>query len=334
MFSTVRFCARLAFVALALVATTNRATAQAQSATASRMSKDELAAFAKVHVAISVVHDSLGTLLAGRFNTTESAQKSVRDSLQARIGAILHHSGMSEAEYQKKTYIVGTDGDIRKSFDSLIAKLTGVPTPGQVVGVAVIAVPAGPVGTHIGHVVNTFNGAPDLMGLLPTALAEARIAITHAALGARQPGNLEYMKLHAGHVINALDPSIVAAGPGRGYGAKKAAQGVADHIALAAKAEGASQHVILHASHVGTSARNVVTRCEQAIVLAKDVQSATTVEEAAKAMSQLVSITEQLVAGYDANSDGKVTWEAGEGGLQQAQEHVTLMLAGETKGGQ
>jgi hypothetical protein len=46
-------------------------------------------------------------------------------------------------------------------------------------------------------------------------------------------------------------------------------------------------------------------------------------------MSQIVSLTEQLVAGADKNGDGRITWEEGEGGLQQAQEHVNLMLAAE-----
>ena len=84
---------------------------------------------------------------------------------------------------------------------------------------------------------------------------------------------------------------------------------------------------------VATSARNVVLRCDQAVVLAQQIQGATSATDAAKLMSQLVSVTDQLVAGFDANGDGKITWEAGEGGLQQAQEHVTLMLATEMKAG-
>jgi hypothetical protein len=32
------------------------------------------------------------------------------------------------------------------------------------------------------------------------------------------------------------------------------------------------------------------------------------------------------------NGDGKISWEQGEGGLQQVQEHINLMLAAEPKG--
>ena len=70
------------------------------------------------------------------------------------------------------------------------------------------------------------------------------------------------MKLHAGHVINAVDPSVVASGPGLGYGVKRAALGVAAHIDLAAKTPGASPNIVTHAGHIGTSARNTVQRAD------------------------------------------------------------------------
>ena len=40
-------------------------------------------------------------------------------------------------------------------------------------------------------------------------------------------------------------------------------------------------------------------------------------------------LAEQLYAGVDANEDGRVGWQAGEGGLQQAEMHMQLMLKGE-----
>jgi hypothetical protein len=110
---------------------------------------------------------------------------------------------------------------------------------------------------------------------------------------------------------------------------KKAAQGVAMHIDLAAKTAGASPNVVMHASHVATSARNTVVRADQVLALAKQVQASTSAADAALLINQLVSLTSQLTAGADANGDGKIGWQENEGGLQQAQEHVTLMLAGE-----
>src|SRR5687767_15384809 len=73
------------------------------------------------------------------------------------------------------------------------------------------------VKTHIGHVQTSFMGTPMNQGLLPTAVAEAKIAAQHAALAMKASGNLDQMKLHAGHVLHAIDPSIEAKGPGLGY---------------------------------------------------------------------------------------------------------------------
>ncbi|MDX1541362.1 MAG: hypothetical protein R3349_08145, partial [Geminicoccaceae bacterium] len=102
---------------------------------------------------------------------------------------------------------------------------------------------------HMGHVSDAWEDTPDGMGFLPTARAEAEIAAEHAALAARQPDDLEWMQMHAAHVVHALDPSTEAAGPGLGYGVKPAAQGAAKHIVFASEAEDASDNVKLHAEH-------------------------------------------------------------------------------------
>jgi hypothetical protein len=264
-------------------------------------------------------------------NKKGQAQEQLQAKLQTQIDEILHHAGMSEKDYRAKTFIVSTDPESRKQFDEIVAKLTGVPTPGQLApaNAQVANLPAGQVGVHIGHVVNSFNDTPNMMGLLPLANSEAAVAAQHATLAMRAITNLDQMKLHAGHVINAIDPTIVTAGPGRGYGLKRAATGVATHIELAAKATGASPNVILHAQHIATSSRNTVQRADSMLSIAKRVQAATTVDEAAKLVNQLASLAPQLMGGMDVNGDGRITWE--EGGLQTAQDHVTLMLQGEPK---
>lgn len=291
------------------------------------MSKAEIEAFAKLEVAISTARDTLQARLAMTRNKKDETQKALRDTLVAQVAAILGRAGVTDAEYRKKTYYVSTDMDARKIYDSTMAKLTGAPLPGQLQVAAQIKVPAGEVGVHLGHIVNGFKDTPNGQGLMATAMAEANVAATHALLGARNPNSLDALKLHAGHVINALDPTLMPMGPGLGYGLKKAATGVAMHVDLAAKAAGASQNVITHANHVATSAKNTVTRADSAIAVAQRIQAATSAADAAALMTQLVSLTAELRAGADTNNDGKVTWQ--EGGLQVAQDHITLMLAGE-----
>ena len=182
---------------------------------------------------------------------------------------------------------------------------------------------------HIGHVMDGFGNTPEGQGLLPTAIAEAEIAAQHAALAAGSTDNLEGMKRHAGHVLHAVDPGEADSGPGLGYGVKPAAAGVARHIELAAGTDGASGNITTHATHVATSANNTVQRADELIALAKQIQAATAVADAAAVAERLDALAAQLVAGHDADGDGRIGWQEGEGGLQQAEQHANLMKKGE-----
>jgi hypothetical protein len=307
------------------------------------LSKDEIALLAKVQVAIDIAHDSMDLQFAMVGNKKPEVQEALKEKLRTQIAEILHHNGLTEAQYRRETFIVSTDTSLRRSYDGVVVQLTGAPLPGGYTpppagggrggrgggGGATnppIKVPAGAVGTHIGHVVNSFSDTPNGMGLLPVAFAEARTAAQHAGL-ATKAATLDAMKLHAGHVINAMDPTIVAQGPGLGYGMKKAALNVATHIELAAKAPGASQNVIMHSQHIATAARNAAARADEIVALAQKVQASTTMPEAAALLSQIVSLCDQVLAGVDAKNTGRVSWETG--GLNQAQEHIDLMLKGE-----
>lgn len=299
----------------------------AKPAQSTPLARDQIAALARAHWAITVARDSSNVQLAKPANKKDDVQVQLRDKFASAREAILHHAGLTELEYRRHTYFVSVDTGARRLFDSVMVTLTGQALPGTAVGTqAKLPVPGGPAGIEIGFVANTFAEAPVLMGLLPAALAEARIAIQHATLAARQPANLDYMKLHAGHVINALDPKLVTPGPGLQYGVKRAADGVATHIELAAKAQGATPGITVHATHIAMCARNTVTRADAIIAVAQKIMGATSAAEAATLVTQMGAMAEQLIAGADANSDGRITWEAGEGGLQIADDHLRLML--------
>jgi hypothetical protein len=179
---------------------------------------------------------------------------------------------------------------------------------------------------HIGHILDGFKGTPNEQGLLPTAVAEATIAQQHAALASKAPDNLDAMTLHAGHVINAIDPTIVAKGPGQGYGVKKAAAGVAQHAELAAKAEGASKNVQSQATYVAAWANNVVKWSDEVVDVAKRIQASTSASAAAQLVTELNQLVEQLFTGVE----GVGRFQA-QGGLKQAQERMDLMKKGESK---
>lgn len=204
---------------------------------------------------------------------------------------------------------------------------------GSVLAAGVLASPSilaqTPLNPHIVHVMDRFSDTPEAMGLLPVALAEAKIAIQHAGLAGRTPDDLGAMQRHAGHVLHAVDPAAEASGPGLGYGVKRAAAGVARHIGLAAGTDGASDNITTHAQHVTAAATTVVTRADAIVALVERIRAATSAAEAAPLAAQLATLAGQLISGTDANGDGRVSWQEGEGGLEQAQQHMELMRRGE-----
>ena len=182
---------------------------------------------------------------------------------------------------------------------------------------------------HIGHVMTGWKDTPEKWGLLPTAIAEAKVAAQHAGFAASKPADLAWMKTHIGHVLHAVDPSVEPKGPGLGYGVIKAAGGAAKHVGFAAKSEGASKNVKTHAVHVETSAKNLVTWGKLIVRLGKKVKAAKTAGQAAPMVKKIKQLATRLAAGEDVNGDGKVTWHASEGGLKEAEKHMGFMMKGE-----
>ena len=182
---------------------------------------------------------------------------------------------------------------------------------------------------HMGHVLDGFRGTPEGGGLLPTATDEAGVAAQHAGLAMRSPDNLAGIQRHIRHVLNAIDPSMEASGPGKCYGLAKAAQGVATHVGLAANSDGASDNVKLHAEHVSTAANNVVAWAQRIVELCNQVKEAETAAAAAEMAQEIQELTQAIADGRDANGDGRIGWGEGEGGLAQAAQHMNLMKRGE-----
>lgn len=180
----------------------------------------------------------------------------------------------------------------------------------------------------VSMVADVHRDAPDDEGLLPTAVAEAQIAVQSAKQAAKGT-DLAAIKLSTSHVINALDPRQMAEGPGLGFGVKRAAAESATTIEMAAKTEGASPNIVTHAQHVAMSARNTVVRVDKLLALAKQILASTSVADASKLASQLSTQADQLIAGVDANGDGQIGWQENEGGLKQAAEHLALLKKGE-----
>jgi hypothetical protein len=308
--------------------------------TSAQLPAAEVSKLAGLHVRLVSLQDSMNAEMAAARNKTPEKQVELQGEFRTKMTALLTAAGLTGEEYQRRRLLVSSHEVSRRTFDDAVVELqaaaAGRAAPARAAAATAAAaapaeeqpkLPAGPMGAHIGHVLVSFADTPDKVGLLEIAKAEAAIAAQHAGFAARTPTNLESMKRHAAHVLHAIDPTIEASGPGKGYGVRKAATGVATHIELAAKVETAPAGVKTHAEHVATAARSTVSRAEEIVALAQKIVAATTADAAAALVAQMASLAEQLTTGTDLNADGRVNWGNGEGGLQQADEHMKLLLA-------
>src|SRR5918994_1530123 len=189
----------------------------------------------------------------------------------------------------------------------------------------------------VGNIVGVFGyGEDQLEAKVRTTLYTIGIAVGALALGSAAIAGQHALSapnggtgVNAGHVLHALDPTLEAKGPGSGYGVRRAAAGALQHIQLAARSEGASQNVQTHAGHVTASVSTVVASPDEATASAQRIRAATSASEAAPLLTQLIAQTHSMAHGIDANRDGSIGWQAGEGGLAQAKAHMDLMLKGE-----
>jgi hypothetical protein len=294
----------------------------------------EIKTLAEAHVAVGIVNDSASVLMAQVKNKNEQAQAELATKKRNLVAEALAKKGLTEAEFDRRRYLVSTSPAMRQLFDAEVARLTGQALPGTVVGgVAVVPTLPGIVGIEIGYISTSYLDTPEKAGLLPIAQAEAKVAAQHAGFMARSMDNLATLQMHAGHVLHALDPKLMpaATAPGRGYGLKRALDGIMAYADAAAKDPGASANVKTHTMHIIGAAKATSSRADQVIAVARKIQAATTPKQAASLASELQSLCDQLLAGFDANADGKIVWGEGEGGLQQVQDHLTLLVNGEKK---
>ncbi len=309
--------------------------APAAASPTSALSLAEIKAFAEAQIAIAIVLDSSGKQLAQVKNKTPEAQVEMRKRRQDLVATALTKRGLSQEEFERRRFIISTNNQARFQLDSMVATLTGQPLPGRVVVAA--APEAGPPMSltmmAVGYIGTRYLDTPDKSGLIAMGTTEAKVAAQHAGFMTRAPQTLQALQMHAGHVLHAIDPTSMpaATAPGKGYGLKRSLEGIIAYAEFAAQTASASANVKTHSAHVIGAARSTLQRADLVMAMARRIQSSSNLEEAAKLVGELQSLCEELVAGSDVNSDGKIVWGDGEGGLQQAQQHLALLIAGEKK---
>lgn len=207
---------------------------------------------------------------------------------------------------------------------------------GAVAGVGLLAAAAAQAQegahAHILQVVNPEAASVAELGFLRQAMGEAGTAAEYASFaagGQQRPGDLEAMKTHAGNVMHALDPTRMDGGPGLGFGLLVASRQTIAHARMAAGAPDASDNVRTHARHVVSCVRNTLVRADRMLEITERILATDSAEEADRLSDELDGLAFQLRNGVDADGDGRITWQEGEGGLYVAQEHMRLLLKGE-----
>lgn len=152
------------------------------------------------------------------------------------------------------------------------------------------------VHAHIGHVMTAWRDTPGQVGLLTIAQSDQRIAAAHVLL-LSQSTSLDDMKLHARHVLHALEPTLETAGPASGYGAKKAAAGAMQHVGFTAAVENASATVKSHASTVNAKLADTIAAIDRAIAVAQTIRASSAASDAATSARELQSLVQDIGVG-------------------------------------
>ncbi len=166
----------------------------------------------------------------------------------------------------------------------------------------------------------------DGKGYLPMAEAEVQTALIQATLALRKPDDLAHLQAQARAAQHAIDPSRIKEGPGRGFGVRKAAEGVVSYVTAAGKSPDASEKVRSYSRWVAVSAENVIVRADRITDLLGKVERMKTAKNAARVMHLVRRMCQEILLGKDTNKDGEVSWKKHEGGLAQAKRYTTVML--------
>jgi hypothetical protein len=149
------------------------------------------------------------------------------------------------------------------------------------------------VHAHIGHVMIGWRDTPGQVGLLTIAQSDARVAAEHALLLSKA-GSPEDMKLHAGHILHALDPTLEKAGPASGYGARKAAAGAVQHVAFTAAVDNASAEVKSRSASVNAALTSATSAIDRAVAAAQNIRAATSASDAVATNRDLQTAVDEL----------------------------------------
>lgn len=243
-------------------------------------------------------------------------------------------------------YVDKAGANLMATYDNFEITLEPDPDPNPLPTGDVVysgAVPSGPM-AHIRHLLVSFGGAPDKIGLTVGIMNDARLitGIAQAILDAQQAGDLDDMQRQAEGLVNLiegkggpeygdLDGDGAVTDPGDGFGLLPGAdtggyiQTSINHAEFAASAPDATAYIVDQVHHLETAAQNLGGWAAQlrdaalAILQSEDLAGA---EEAAEQVAQVAAL---FAHGQDVDSDGQIEPVANEGGAETVYTYAQRM---------
>ena len=147
---------------------------------------------------------------------------------------------------------------------------------------------------HIGHAITGVHVTPNQEGYMVTAERRGAEAVEFSRLAAAS-NDLAVIKRNVAGAVKATDAED-------NFGVKQAIVMASNHITFAATSDDASVNVQQAAPIFASHITRMVERCELIVLLGKDVEASSSVEEASVAVAELGKLTRANVSGDDFNA--------------------------------
>lgn len=239
-----------------------------------------------------------------------------------RVGVVLAATGLMVGELQaqlpdtlsvpKDSFVV--HGDSLMISDSLLLDSLYLrrPIPDQ-------------AAAHLDHLTTAFSTTPDGVGIVQAGMAEAYVALEYAWLAGRDSADVRAMSSAMTHVLHAIDPSAGPGGAGLGFGFRRAAEAVIQHIDLALAVEGVPEHLAFHGPYIRRAAEGAVARSYDVEGLARRIRGGSNPATTLALIEDLRPMLRAMAYGTDSDRDGRIGHTADEVGLAQAWYHLSLL---------
>jgi hypothetical protein len=175
---------------------------------------------------------------------------------------------------------------------------------------------------HIGHAITGVHVTPNQEGYMVTAERRGAEAVEFSRLAAAS-SDLAVIKQNVAAAVKATDSED-------NFGVKQAIVMASNHITFAATSDDASVNVQQAAPVFASHITRVVERCELIVLLGKDVQASSSVEEASVSVAELGTLTRANVAGDSSKGEEVAGALPSQYGLVQMRKELEGMISRES----